>query len=261
VDLQQLAQRQLDDYDRHQPGTLFAGYSLPLTVDEAYQLQHAVIRLRQQRGEPIAGYKIGCISPVMQAQLRLESPVFGHVFESELKPTGATLHPEDYAGLAIEGEFAVRIATNIPDATWLRHHPHEAISAAFPVIELHNYIFRNTPHNAQELIANNAIHAGAVIPSLEPPLTDPALLLDATIQVAQNGITVGTATGRALPDGPFGSLLRLAEHLAKFGQTLRRGQLVLTGSSLPLYRVSPGDRIEVTSETSEAVMARISLIR
>ncbi|MEO8663717.1 MAG: fumarylacetoacetate hydrolase family protein [Bryobacteraceae bacterium] len=259
MDLYQLAQRQLDDYDRHQPGTLFAGYPIPMTVEEAYQLQHAVADLRQQRGEAVAGYKIGCISPVMQAQLGLQSPVFGRVFETELKPTGATLNTEDYAGLAIEGEFAIRIATDIPDSTWLRHHPLDAICAAFPVIELHNYVFRNIPHNAQELIANNAIHAGAVLPRSESPLTDPSLLLDATIQVALNGVALGTATGRALPEGPFGGLVRLAEHLARFGQTLRHGQLVLTGSPLPLYRVNPGDRIEVTSDTSEPTTVRISL--
>ena len=258
MDIDELAQRQLDDYDRHQPGTLFAGYPIPMTVDESYQLQHAVARLRQQRGEAVAGYKIGCISPVMQAQLGLTAPVFGHVFQTELKPSGVTLHSEDYAGLAIEGEFAVRLATDIPDAEWLRRSPHQAISAGFPVIELHNYVFRNTPHNAQELIANNAIHAGAVLPTDEAPLTDPAQLLDAAIQVTQNGITLGTATGRALPEGPFGSLIRLTEHLARFGQTLRGGQLVLTGSPLPLYRVNPGDWIEVTNDTSEPVTVSVS---
>jgi hypothetical protein len=59
------------------PGTLFAGFEndhAAMTIEDAYRLQMEVARLREQRGEPIAGYKIGCISPTMQAQLGLDRP-------------------------------------------------------------------------------------------------------------------------------------------------------------------------------------------
>lgn len=45
--IQALAKRQLADYDRHQPGTLFADGSATMTVEEAYALQNEVARLRQ----------------------------------------------------------------------------------------------------------------------------------------------------------------------------------------------------------------------
>jgi 2-keto-4-pentenoate hydratase len=258
LELELLAKRQLRDYDRHEPGGLFAGSAIPMTVDEAYALQMAVARLREQRGEPVVGYKVGCISPVMQSQLGLDRPVFGHVFGTEIRTSGVVLHPDEFDGLAIEGEFAVRIARDIPDASWLRAHPDEAISSGFAVIELHNYVFRNAPHHAQELIGNNAIHAGAVLPESEPPLREPEVLLDASIEVSIRGATLGTANGRALPEGPFGSLVQLAEHLARFGRVLKRGQIVLTGSPLPLYRVAEGDRIEVRCDSSGTVVADVS---
>jgi 2-keto-4-pentenoate hydratase len=258
MDMEQLARRQLSDYDRHQPGGLFAGDSIPMTICDAYALQMAVARLRVQRGEPVAGYKVGCISPVMQAQLGLDRPVFGFVFENEIHSSGVVLNPGDFDGLAIEGEFAVRITRDIPDSDWLQSHPQEAISSGFAVIELHNYVFRNTPHNAQELIGNNAIHAGVVLPPSEPPLSHPWELLDASIQVSRNAATLGAADGRALPEGPFGSVVRLARHLAEFGRHLQRGQIVLTGSPLPLYRVAGGDRIEVSCDISETVVGLIS---
>jgi 2-keto-4-pentenoate hydratase len=259
VDIERLAKRQLSDYDRHQPGGLFAGYSIPMTVDDAYALQMAVARLRVERGEPVAGYKVGCISPVMQAQLGLDRPVFGHVFRTEIHGSGVILNPDDFDGLAIEGEFAVRIARDIPDADWLQAYPGEAISSALAVIELHNYVFRNTPHNAQELIGNNAIHAGVVVPQSEPALTDPSALLDASIRVSRNGVPLGIAVGRDLFEGPLGSLVRLAQHLERFGQFLQRGQIILTGSPLPLYRVADGEKIEVSCDRSETVVAVISL--
>jgi 2-keto-4-pentenoate hydratase len=258
MNIEHLAKRQLEDYDRHQPGGLFADYPIPITVEDAYALQMAVASLRVQRGEPIAGYKVGCISPVMQAQLGLDRPVFGFVFETEIRTSGVVLNPGEFDGLAIEGEFAVRIAKDIPDADWLRSHPDEAFSSGFAVIELHNYVFRNTPHTAQELIGNNAIHAGVVLPPAEPQLSNPSTVLDASIQVSINGTALGTADGRALPEGPFGSVVRLAGHLAGFGRFLQRGQIVLTGSALPLYRVTGGERIEVSCDRSGTVIAFVS---
>ncbi len=258
MDIDQLAKRQLSDYDRHQPGSLFAGYSIPMTVEDAYALQMAVVRLREQRGEPVVGYKVGCISRVMQAQLGLDRPVFGHVFLTEIRSSGVVLNSDHFDGLAVEGEFAVRIANDIPDSNWLRSHPDEAISSGFAVIELHNYVFRNTPHNAQELIGNNAIHAGVVLPLSEPELRHPSDLLETSIQLSRNGTILGTADGKALPEGPFGSLVRLAEHLAGFGLFLQSGQIVLTGSPLPLYPVAAGDRIEVRCDRSETVVCLIS---
>lgn len=204
MDLKDLAHRQLADYDRREPGGLFTGNLLSLTIEDAYALQVEVARLRQERGERIAGYKVGCVSQVMQNQLGLDRPVFGHVFATEVHAPDAVLDPGGFAGLAIEGELAVRIGKDVPDANWIGQHPAEVIFSAFPVIELHNYIFRNDPHTAQELIGNNAIHAGVVMPCMEPPLTDPALVQDIPITVSINGAVLGTSSGRALSGGAPG---------------------------------------------------------
>ena len=59
-DYASLAQRMLSDYDARTPGTLFAD-GLRLSLDEAWELQGAVAKLRQQRGEQVIGYKIGCV--------------------------------------------------------------------------------------------------------------------------------------------------------------------------------------------------------
>jgi 2-keto-4-pentenoate hydratase len=243
-----LAKRQLADYDRHRPGTLFEDRAIELTVAEAYAVQFEVARLREERGEGVAGYKIGCISPVMQAQLGLDQPVFGHVFDTDLHLSGATLDSADYDGLAIEGEFAVRVGEDL-----------RTIASEFAVIELHNYVIRRAPLTAQELIANNAIHAGVVLPRDEGHiLRCPAELLDESIAVYRNGKNLGTATGRALPDGPLGSVARLVQHLEAHGKIIHPGQIVLTGSPLPLYPVEPGDRFEVRCEHLAEVMAVIS---
>jgi 2-keto-4-pentenoate hydratase len=255
MDLQQLAARQLADYDRARPGTWFGSANPALSVAEAYEVQFRVARLREARGERVAGYKVGCVSRTMRQQLGLDRPVFGHVWESELRPSGCTLDPAGFDGLAVEGEFAVRAADDVPSADWLRRNP-GVLATALAVVELHHYVFRGPPaERAAELVANNAIHAGVVLPGGEAAVPGADALTGVAVRVSRNGEVLGEATGAELEDGPLAGVVRLAEHLAGHGRRLLRGQLVLTGSPLPLWRVSAGDRVEVRCDAWGQVAA------
>ena len=240
-----LAQRQLADYDAHNPGRVFEDAAISMTIAESYDVQMQVAALRTARGEPLAGYKIGCVSDAVQRQLGLSQPVFGYLFATEIRHSGAMIDSGAFDCLAIEAEFAARIAVDIPDATWLREHPDRSIAAFFPVIELHNNVFRGATRTSQELIANNALHAGVVLPPVEGSLRDATELTGEPISVFRNAELLGTATGNSVPGGPFWSLLKVAEHLAMFGSRLKTNQIVLTGSPLPLYPARPGDHIVV----------------
>ena len=81
VDVGALAARQLEDYDTHQPGTLFAEGCV-LNVQQAYELQNAVAKLRFQRGERLIGYKVGCTSSAIQEQLKISHRVRGFLFDT-----------------------------------------------------------------------------------------------------------------------------------------------------------------------------------
>jgi len=253
----ELAKQLLADYDAHHPGLLFAQGASFLSVAQAYALQLEVARLRQARGERLAGFKVGCVSEAIRRQFGLDRAVFGHVWASEIYPDGAVLDSTRFEGLAIEGEFAFRLAEDIPSADALADEPGRFLASAEALIELHNYVFRTQPPTGQELVANNALHAGVVTSAEMRSHWPPALLLDEQISVLRNREVLGTATGQSLPGGPLGSLLQLTEHLAVHGIQLKRGQLVLTGSPLPLYRVSPGDHIQVRSSRLPGVQMMV----
>lgn len=166
----EISRRQLADYDAHRPGRIFEDPCFRLSFDEAYAVQIQTAALRTARGEAIGGYKVGCLSEPIQRQLNVDQPVFGHLFDTEFFRSGAVLDPAAFDCLAIEGELAVRVAEDIPDASRLPTDPTRLIASAFVVIELHNHVFRAATRTAQELIANNTFHAGVILPSLEFPL-------------------------------------------------------------------------------------------
>ena len=80
--LSALATQMLIDYDTHHPGTVFSD-GLRLELDDAWRLQAAVVALREQRGETVVGYKIGCVAEGNQRAMGLSHPVYGRLWSTE----------------------------------------------------------------------------------------------------------------------------------------------------------------------------------
>src|SRR5262249_33352375 len=120
----------------------------------------------------------------------------------------------------------------------------------FPVIELHNCVFRAPAPTCQELVAANALHAGFVVPDLTMQ-HDLERLLHGQIRVELNGETVVTEKLATLWDGrgPLGSIRRLASSLRDTGEKLLSNHIILTGSPGPLIPVNAGSVASVICES------------
>jgi 2-keto-4-pentenoate hydratase len=170
-----LAARQYGDYRRGTPGSWFAEDHPPLSLEQAYAVQTEVARLRARDGSAVAGYKLGCIGARVREQFGMDGPIRGFLYADELHRSGAAISCARHANLAIEGEMALRLGED------------GAIAAAFPIVELHNYVYRGPKPTLAELIANNGLNAGVVLPDKEPALAD-AGPLDATeLEITLNG--------------------------------------------------------------------------
>lgn len=79
---------------------------LELTTAQAYELQARIAQLREARGEKRIGYKVGCTSQAIQAQLGVNEPIFGRLFDTTCHPPGVRLSSACYSNLAVEGELS-----------------------------------------------------------------------------------------------------------------------------------------------------------
>jgi 2-keto-4-pentenoate hydratase len=204
-----------------------------LTLSEAYDVQAEVARLRCQDGDAVAGHKIGCIGPGVVEQFGMAGPIYARLFESECRRSGAVIRHENHTNLAIEGEMAVRIGAG------------GAIVAAFPVIELHNFVFRAPRTTLAELVANNGINAGVVVPNHLTETTVERWLGAENLSVEINGRTVASGPLWAFPGGPEEAVAWLRSNLGLCGRSPASDDLVLTGTALGLYPVKPDDRVVV----------------
>ena len=70
--LSKYAFKMLRDYDSNTPGTIFKD-NFRISIEDAWHIQSAVTNLREQRGEEVIGYKIGCVSKDTQRKMGLPS--------------------------------------------------------------------------------------------------------------------------------------------------------------------------------------------
>ena len=243
-ELHELATRQLADFDARTPNRMFSE-PVELTTAQAYELQEEVARLRERRGEKIIGYKVGCTSAAIQRQLGISEPIFGRVFETGRHATGVRLSCGDYANPAVEGEFAVRLARDLPGVPLSDEQYREAIQDIFPVIELHHFVLQSERPSCQELIASNGMHAGFVLAEKQLGVM-PGGNRGLTIWV--KSASGGVIAKSSMKSRPIESLRWLAGRLADQGLHLLEGQIVLTGSPMQLFPVVPGSHVIVKAE-------------
>lgn len=240
-----LAVRQWRDYRTHQPGTCFAEPDFALDLSDAYDLQDAVTALRIAAGDCLAGYKVGCTGPGTVQQFGMEGPIRGCLFESEIRKHRYPVIGNEFANLAIEGEMAVRIGA---DGT---------ISAVFPVIELHHFVFRGARKTLPELVANNGLNGGIALPAEDWLLSQAYMERQGELSVWINDRLIASGELWPMQGGVHASLEWLREHLAKTGRTLLPGQIILAGTVLGLYPVRDGDRIVVRVDNRIGVECQV----
>lgn len=240
-----LADRQWRDYRARQPGTCFADPDFDLSLAAAYELQDAVAKLRVASGDRLIGYKVGCTGPGTTQKFGMQGPIRGRLFESEVRRHGEALNFGDFAHLAIEGEMAVRIGSD------------RTIAAAFPVIELHHYVFRGVRKTLPELVANKGLHAGFVLARHDWLSSKAYIEGTGALSVRINDRLIASGELWPMSGGTRSSLQWLRRQLADTAADLSPGDIVLTGTPLGLYPVCEGDQAAVLIDDKVGALCSI----
>lgn len=241
----------------------FLPFAAKLRIEDAraaYDVQDLVVRRRAEAsGARPIGYKIGLTSPRMQQLCGVASPMAGVVLDRHVYRSGATLALSHFVRLGVEFEVAVRIGRDI-DPGMVPTTPEAAsafIDAVCPAIELVDDRDANYTEglDALSLIADNAWSAGIVLGEFRTTYPDPG---DLAADVSRNGQSIDHGNSRAALGHPFAPVAWLAEHLASRGKTLRRGDVVMTGSIVPTRFPEPGERYRLTLEGLGSVEVAIT---
>lgn len=219
----------------------------PVSLDDAYRIQTALIDRMLPAGSRRVGYKVACTSRVAQDALHVDRPLFGRLLAHSVHGDGAVLRSGGFVHRVIESEFAFRIGRDVP----VRPDGHTVdsvaacIGAVIPSIEVVDYRYETWTVGALQVAADNAIHGCWVggTPVTEWRDLD---LAAATVEVTRNGEPVTRGSGAAVLGHPLEVMRFLADELPRFGLGLHAGDLVTTGVTTEVFEAEPGDVIEAT---------------
>jgi 2-oxo-3-hexenedioate decarboxylase/2-keto-4-pentenoate hydratase len=233
----------------------------PRDEPEGYAVQEALHGLLTGAGlGPVAGHKIGCTTPVMQAYLGIQNPCAGGVHAATVHRGEAHVRHRDYVRVGVECEIAVRLGADLgpAGAPFDRTRVALAVEAVLAAMEIVDDRYRDyRTLDVPTLIADDFFNAGCVLGVPVAGWRDvdlPAL----TGVTRVNGAEVGRGEGRAVMGHPFEALAWLANLRAGFGLALRAGEFVLLGSVVETRWVGPGDEAVVAIDGLGEARARFA---
>jgi 2-oxopent-4-enoate/cis-2-oxohex-4-enoate hydratase len=217
-----------------------------ITIDDAYHISKRMLDRRISDGEKIVGKKIGVTSKVVQRALDVHQPDFGWLtdkmrYESEVElPIGREL-----IQARAEGEIAFLLKRDLvgPGVT-----PADVVAATecvMPCFEIVDSRIRDWKIRIQDTIADNASSGLFVIgrDAVDPKKVD---FFSCGMVVEKNGEVLSTGAGAAALGSPLICVAWLADAMGRFGVPLKAGEVILSGSLVPLEPVRPGDHMRVT---------------
>lgn len=210
----------------------------PQSTSEGYAVQFRLaIRLAEKLG-PLAGWKIGGTTAVMQTYLGIDGPCAGGIFTSGVMSSPVTL---DFAALrnpGVECEIVFRLGSGLPGGSYTGAQVAHAVAAAYPGMELVEARYADWRSlGTPTLIADDFFNSGLI---LGPEMADwRALDMAAAIgSTLIDGKEAGRGAGGDVLGHPMEALAWLANHLAAAGRPLEAGMLVSTGSIVAVQWLS-----------------------
>ena len=218
-----------------------------ITMDDAYAIQAQVVAAKVAAGDPVVGWKIGLTSRAMQIALNIDIPDSGVLTQSMLFETGATIPEGRFIQPRVEAEIAFVMKSDIGGDTVTRDEVLAATDYVAPALEvLDTRILRADPATGQprkvfDTIADNAANAGIVMGREQHP---PENLRWVGAIVTRNGTVEETGLGAGVLNDPVESVVWLARRMALYGDSIKAGQVILSGSFIRPIECPPGTVID-----------------
>lgn len=223
-------------------------------IDAAYAVQQIVTGRRIASGARLIGRKIGLTSVAVQAQIGVDRPDFGVLFDDmrfddgDLVPFDRLLQPK------AEAEVAFVLGSDIDDAS-SAEVVRRSVSLAYAALEIVDSRIMKWQIGITDTVADNASsgvfvmgRTGFALADVEPR--------DVVMTMRRNGEIASQGTGRDCLGDPLAALTWLAATAIELGSPLRAGDIVLSGALGPMVPVHPGDEFHADIDPLGSVSVR-----
>ena len=217
-----------------------------ITIEDAYHISLRMIERRVEAGEKIIGKKIGVTSKAVQNMLNVHQPDFGFLTDKMAYSQGQEMPiSEQLIQPKAEGEIAFVMKKDIIGPGLTNADILAATDFVIPCFEVVDSRIEDWKIKIQDTVADNASCGLFVLgdTAVDPRKVD---LTTCGMVVEKNGSVISTGAGAAALGSPVNCVTWLANTLGQFGIPLKAGEVILSGSLVPLKPVQAGDFMSVS---------------
>ena len=215
-----------------------------ITIEDAYQISLRLLQNRLDSGEKVIGKKIGVTSKAVMDMLDVRQPDFGFMtdamrYDGEMPISKLLIQPR------AEGELAFLLKKDLTGPGISNADVLAATEAVLPCFEVVDSRIEDWKIKIQDTVADHA--SCGLFTVNESAALDPRKIDLSTcgMVVTKNGKVISTGAGAAAMGSPVNCVAWLANTLGRFGITLNAGDIILSGSLVPLEPVTAGDVMTV----------------
>jgi 2-oxopent-4-enoate/cis-2-oxohex-4-enoate hydratase len=212
-----------------------------LTVDSAYQISLHQLHRRIADGERLIGKKIGATSKAVQQRFGVSQPDFGFLTDAmQVEAAGTIGIAASLIQPMVEGELGFVLKRDLAGPGVTASEVLMATECIVPCLEIVDSRIADWNIAYEDTVADNASSGLFVVGD---HLADPRRLDLATLGMVleRNGEVVSTGAGAAALGSPARCIAWLANALGGYGQSLKAGEILLSGSLVPVEPVRQGD--------------------
>jgi len=207
-------------------------------VVRGMQAQLEARRLRLSDGDKALGWKVGFGAPAMLKLLKISGPLVGFLTENARIKSGGSVSFARWSKPVAEPEIAVHVGSDVPagaDPDAAR----AAIAGISPAIEI---VDITAPPEDPERILGDNIYQRHVVLGGTVPARAGAQADGLTCRIIRRGKETARTTDPQANTGQWVGIVRhVADVLAAFGERLRAGEIIITGSVVPPLILERGE--------------------
>jgi 2-keto-4-pentenoate hydratase len=207
-------------------------------VARGMQAQLELRRKRLAAGDAPLGWKVGFGAPAFREQLKISGPLVGFLTRNARVESGGSVSLKGWQKPVAEPEIAVHIGRDVSPGSD-QATAAAAIAGIAPAIEL---VDLHTPPQDPEPILSGNIYQRHVVLSGSGPARAGAASDGLTCRVIRRGAESARTTDPQANTGQWIDIVRhVADVLAAFGERLRAGEIIITGSVVPPISLEPDE--------------------
>ncbi|MDQ0808841.1 2-keto-4-pentenoate hydratase [Streptomyces sp. B3I7] len=217
----------------------------PGDIDAAYAVQRLNTERALSAGSRLVGRKIGLTSSAVQRQLGVDQPDYGALLSDMAVDQGGEVPPGRLLQPKVEAEVALILAAGLSDERCTVEDVVAATGFAVPALEIVDSRIAGWDISLMDTVADNASSGLFVLGDARVPV-DEVDLRTVRMTMSRNGDVVSEGTGADCLGSPMEAAVWLARTLARLGDPLRAGDIVLTGALGPMAPAAPGDTFDAS---------------